>query len=200
MGGSACFGSWQKRYANCDGHQPAELPGSRGERPWGWALRTSSGCELIPRGRPTPGPGKSLIVFWTHGGMSQQDTYDLKTRRAPAEFPRPPTARLPPTYPAFRSRSVFRARLRVMKAVVHRPLGQPPERDFNAPLGPLDADRFISGRRWPGMRPRSRPSARSLLALAEPTSLWSRPMWPFPRPRRSGIRARSTLGGGLQPL
>ncbi len=21
---------------------------------------------------------KSLIVFWTHGGMSQQDTYDMK--------------------------------------------------------------------------------------------------------------------------
>lgn len=29
--------------------------------------------------------GKSLIVFWTHGGMSQQDTYDMKPD-APAEF------------------------------------------------------------------------------------------------------------------
>lgn len=29
--------------------------------------------------------GKSLIVFWTHGGLSQQDTYDLKPD-APAEF------------------------------------------------------------------------------------------------------------------
>ncbi|MBM4072221.1 MAG: DUF1501 domain-containing protein [Planctomycetes bacterium] len=28
---------------------------------------------------------KSLIVFWTHGGMSQQDTYDLKPG-APAEY------------------------------------------------------------------------------------------------------------------
>lgn len=28
---------------------------------------------------------KSLIVFWTHGGMSQQDTYDMKPS-APAEF------------------------------------------------------------------------------------------------------------------
>src|SRR4051794_26713310 len=28
---------------------------------------------------------KSLIVFWTHGGMSQQDTYDLKPD-APAEY------------------------------------------------------------------------------------------------------------------
>ena len=29
--------------------------------------------------------GKSLIVFWTHGGMSQQDTYDMKPE-APAEY------------------------------------------------------------------------------------------------------------------
>jgi hypothetical protein len=29
--------------------------------------------------------GKSLIVFWTHGGMSQQDTYDMKPG-APAEY------------------------------------------------------------------------------------------------------------------
>ena len=28
---------------------------------------------------------KSLIVFWTHGGLSQQDTYDMKPD-APAEF------------------------------------------------------------------------------------------------------------------
>jgi hypothetical protein len=31
------------------------------------------------------GNGKSLIVFWTHGGMSQQDTYDMKPN-APAEY------------------------------------------------------------------------------------------------------------------
>ncbi len=30
-------------------------------------------------------PHKALIVFWTHGGMSQQDTYDMKPD-APAEF------------------------------------------------------------------------------------------------------------------
>ena len=29
--------------------------------------------------------GKSLIVFWTDGGISQQDTYDLKPT-APAEY------------------------------------------------------------------------------------------------------------------
>src|SRR3954469_16377656 len=33
----------------------------------------------------TETPNKSLIVFWTHGGMSQQDTYDLKPE-APAEY------------------------------------------------------------------------------------------------------------------
>jgi hypothetical protein len=31
------------------------------------------------------GIGKSLIVFWTHGGMSQQDTYDMKPD-APVEY------------------------------------------------------------------------------------------------------------------
>jgi len=34
-------------------------------------------------GKPTN--KKSLIVFWTHGGMSQQDTYDMKPE-APAEY------------------------------------------------------------------------------------------------------------------
>ena len=28
---------------------------------------------------------KSVIVFWTHGGMSQQDTYDMKPD-APSEY------------------------------------------------------------------------------------------------------------------
>ena len=32
-----------------------------------------------------PANKKSLIVFWTHGGMSQQDTYDMKPT-APAEY------------------------------------------------------------------------------------------------------------------
>lgn len=35
------------------------------------------------RGRPAS--GKSLIVFWTDGGISQQDTYDVKPN-APAEY------------------------------------------------------------------------------------------------------------------
>jgi hypothetical protein len=32
-----------------------------------------------------PAPGKSLIVFWTDGGVSQQDTWDMKPE-APAEY------------------------------------------------------------------------------------------------------------------
>jgi hypothetical protein len=34
---------------------------------------------------PVVTKGKSLIVFWTHGGMSQQDTYDMKPD-APPEY------------------------------------------------------------------------------------------------------------------
>ena len=33
----------------------------------------------------SPRSNKSIIVFWTHGGMSQQDTYDMKPD-APAEY------------------------------------------------------------------------------------------------------------------
>ena len=32
-----------------------------------------------------PASKKAIIVFWTHGGMSQQDTYDMKPD-APAEY------------------------------------------------------------------------------------------------------------------
>ncbi|MCE9607313.1 MAG: DUF1501 domain-containing protein [Planctomycetia bacterium] len=41
-------------------------------------------AEVAPAGVASPA-GKSLIVFWTNGGMSQQDTYDMKPD-APAEF------------------------------------------------------------------------------------------------------------------
>src|SRR6187455_2836970 len=36
-------------------------------------------------GRAGGTSSKSLIVFWTNGGLSQQDTYDMKPD-APAEF------------------------------------------------------------------------------------------------------------------
>ncbi len=44
-------------------------------------LRSEAQAEAA--GKSTP--GKSLIVFWTDGGLSQQDTYDLKPE-APAEY------------------------------------------------------------------------------------------------------------------
>src|SRR5579862_752831 len=45
-------------------------------------LRTAAAA-----GDPAPSnrSNKALIVFWTHGGLSQQDTYDMKPE-APAEF------------------------------------------------------------------------------------------------------------------
>jgi len=45
-------------------------------------MRVNLAAAESPRDRS---PNKSLIVFWTHGGMSQQDTYDMKPD-APAEF------------------------------------------------------------------------------------------------------------------
>ena len=71
----------------------------------GWARRLISRRNLLEVGVPFLGLGladllrleaaakpgnvgkskKSLIVFWTHGGLSQQDTYDMKPD-APAEY------------------------------------------------------------------------------------------------------------------
>jgi hypothetical protein len=56
---------------------------------------------------------KSLIVFWTHGGMSQQDTYDLKPD-APAEF-RGPYRPIATTVPGLRITERFPRQARVMK-------------------------------------------------------------------------------------
>src|SRR5689334_22361393 len=56
--------------------------------------------------------GKSLIVFWTHGGMSQQDTYDLKPD-APAEF-RGPYRPIATTVPGIRITERFPRQARVM--------------------------------------------------------------------------------------
>jgi hypothetical protein len=45
-------------------------------------LRARVAAAEVP---PERTPNKALIVFWTHGGLSQQDTYDMKPD-APAEF------------------------------------------------------------------------------------------------------------------
>lgn len=55
---------------------------------------------------------KSLIVFWTHGGMSQQDTYDLKPD-APAEY-RGPYRPIATAAPGIRITEQFPRQARVM--------------------------------------------------------------------------------------
>src|SRR5437762_4719053 len=56
---------------------------------------------------------KSLIVFWTHGGMSQQDTYDLNPD-APAEF-RGPYRPIATAVPGLHVTERFPRQARVMK-------------------------------------------------------------------------------------
>jgi hypothetical protein len=53
-------------------------------RPNGNVERREANCDEAGQHKPTTRP-KSLIVFWTHGGLSQQDTYDMKPD-APAEY------------------------------------------------------------------------------------------------------------------
>ncbi|MFM7074099.1 MAG: DUF1501 domain-containing protein, partial [Planctomycetota bacterium] len=53
-------------------------------RPNGNVERREPNCDEAGQHKPTTRP-KSLIVFWTHGGLSQQDTYDMKPD-APAEY------------------------------------------------------------------------------------------------------------------
>lgn len=48
-------------------------------------LRAQAGASESGKASSASTNKKSLIVFWTHGGMSQQDTYDLKPE-APAEY------------------------------------------------------------------------------------------------------------------
>jgi hypothetical protein len=58
-------------------------------------------------------PNKSLIVFWTHGGLSQQDTYDMKPD-APAEF-RGMYRPIATTVPGLRITERFPRQAQVMK-------------------------------------------------------------------------------------
>src|SRR5688500_12044902 len=67
---------------------------------------------------------KSLIVFWTHGGMSQQDTYDMKPD-APAEF-RGPYAPIATSVPGlqiterFSRQAPLMDRLSIVRSVNHQ--------------------------------------------------------------------------------
>ena len=52
---------------------------------WDWGLADLLKVQASAKESVRPKSKKSLIVFWTHGGMSQQDTYDMKPD-APAEY------------------------------------------------------------------------------------------------------------------
>jgi len=70
-----------------------------------------------------PKSHKALIVFWTHGGLSQQDTYDLKPD-APAEFRGPyrPIASAVPGVPLterFPRQARILDRLSIVRSVHH---------------------------------------------------------------------------------
>lgn len=79
------FRIYGNRYANCDGMK------RRNFLEVGASLLGLSLTDVIrlrahaSESNPQKSKKKSLIVFWTHGGMSQQDTYDMKPE-APAEF------------------------------------------------------------------------------------------------------------------
>jgi uncharacterized protein (DUF1501 family) len=75
------FGS---RYRNCDGLSRRNFL-QIGAPLLGLSLADVLALRAGAAETKQPGRPKSLIVFWTHGGMSQQDTYDMKPD-APAEY------------------------------------------------------------------------------------------------------------------
>ncbi len=81
-------------------------------------LRLRAIAGISPRGTRR----RSLIVFWTHGGMSQQDTYDLKP-----DAPAPYRGRVSPD----RNRSARRFDYRAFP-----PAGAGDGPAFHCPLGP----------------------------------------------------------------
>lgn len=96
------------RYRNCDGvsrRHFLELGAS--------VLGLSLADVLRLRAETRPRSNKALIVFWTHGGLSQQDTYDLKPD-APAEF-RGPYRPIATTVPGVYITERFPRQARVLK-------------------------------------------------------------------------------------
>ena len=133
--------------------------------------------------------GRSLIVFWTHGGMSQQDTYDLKPD-APSQF-RGAYRPIATSAPGDLHHGAVPSTGEGHGPALPRPLGPPRQRDPR-PLGPLDADRLF--RADPGtqrppeavVRLRDRPRCRP--SITEYASLCDR----SPNPKPSATRVRST--------
>src|SRR5436309_12657802 len=101
------------RYRNCDGISRRSFLGL-GASFLGLGLadvlRLRAAAARAPQ--PSGKSNKSLIVFWTHGGMSQQDTYDLKPD-APAEF-RGPYRPIATAVPGLRITQRFPRQARVL--------------------------------------------------------------------------------------
>src|SRR6266568_530286 len=103
------------RYANCDGISRRSFL-ELGATILGLGLPDLLRLRAAGAGSPQTTrarSNKSLIVFWTHGGMSQQDTYDLKPD-APAEF-RGPYRPIATNVPGLRITERFPRQARVMK-------------------------------------------------------------------------------------
>ncbi|MFP6604562.1 MAG: DUF1501 domain-containing protein, partial [Pirellulaceae bacterium] len=73
-----------KSFKNCDGMSRRNFV-QLGVPLLGLSLSQLLQLESRAAATASTGNNKSLIVFWTHGGMSQQDTYDMKPA-APAEY------------------------------------------------------------------------------------------------------------------
>src|SRR5262245_56514188 len=85
-GGEVMLRVYGSRFQNCDGITRRNFL-EIGASALGlsladvFRLRAAASAENPGRGKSN----KALIVFWTHGGLSQQDTYDMKPD-APPEF------------------------------------------------------------------------------------------------------------------
>ena len=160
---------------------------------------------------------KSLIVFWTDGGMSQQDTYDLKPD-APAEYRGHVSADRARDVPGVVARRTVPAAGARDGPAVDRPVGPSRER-HPRPLGPLDADRLLRPdagpqrpaeavvrlghrarprRATPTCRPMSRSRSRKPSAIRGP-STWARrttrsKSGPTPTPTTSGAEPGPARG------
>ena len=73
------------KYRNCDGYTRRNFLEVGSVPLLGLSLSGLLRDQAMAANPRKPHRQRSLIVFWTHGGMSQQDTYDMKPH-APAEY------------------------------------------------------------------------------------------------------------------